>query len=227
MRKYEALSFDCYGTLIDWEGGILDALRPVLESHEIFVEEEGLLELYADSESGLEKGKYERYSEILRKVMNRLGGDLGFEVSPSERDCLVDALKNWKPFPDTVEALGVLKQNFPLALISNVDEDLLAHSLRHLKIPFDWVVTSEKAGTYKPSLRPFQLALERIGQPAGKILHVAQSLYHDILPARELGMGTVWVNRRKGKRGGGATPRVEAARDFEVTDLKELVHLLL
>ena len=227
MRNYEVLSFDCYGTLIDWESGILNALRPVLESHEVYVEEEGILELYAEIESGLEKGSYQKYSEILKKAMGRLGEDLGFSPSPADRECLIHSLKDWPPFPDTVEALKALQQKFPLALISNVDEDLLAPSLDRLEVSFDWIVTAEAVQAYKPSLLPFQEAFEKIGKPAEKILHAAQSLYHDILPARELGMGTVWVNRRKGRRGSGATPRAAATPDFEVPDLKGLVSLLM
>ena len=226
ISQYEVLSFDCYGTLIDWESGILSAIKPVLSSHHINLNDEGMLEIYAELESEAEAGQYMRYREILRKVMHGLGQRLGFVPTSSELDCLVDSLRGWKPFPDTVEALQTLKKSFRLAVISNVDLDLFGWSAKHLKVDFDWVITSEQVKSYKPALQNFKYVIEHIGIPPAKILHIAQSLYHDVVPARTMGLPTVWVNRRKGKGGSGATPSAKSHPDLEVPDLKTLVSMI-
>jgi 2-haloacid dehalogenase len=226
FNKYEVLSFDCYGTLIDWEIGILAALRPVFAAHNINLTDEQILNLYAEIELRAEEGKFAKYREVLRKVVGELGSRLGFVPSPPELDCLVDSLKNWRPFPDTVEALRALKKTFKLAIISNIDGDLFALSAKQLEVEFDWVITAEQAKSYKPSLHNFKFAVERIGVSPEKILHIAQSIYHDIIPAKILGLSTVWVNRREGKEGFGATPPARARPDLEVPDLKTLVSIM-
>jgi len=238
FHQYEVLSFDCYGTLIDWESGILGALRSILRSHGLDREmrDEKILELYAELEAQAEQGEEGRpkpkYREVLREVVRGFGGRLGFLPTPDELNSLVDSLPHWRPFPDTVEGLRILKEKggFKLAIISNVDDDLFASSARHLEVEFDWVITAEQAGWYKPSPEIFRFALRRIGLPKEKILHVAQSIYHDILPAKGLGLATVWVNRSKGREGLGATPRVQiqghTRPDLEVPDLRELVSLM-
>ncbi len=226
FNSFEVLSFDCYGTLIDWETGILSALRPVLTSHNQTLDDERILKLYAKIESQLESGDYVSYREILRKVVKELGQRLGFAPALEELNCLVDSLGNWQPFPDTVAALQTLKKKYCLAIISNTDDDLFARTARHLKVAFDWIVTSGQVKSYKPSLCNFTFALERMGTAPEKVLHVAQSIYHDIIPAKSLGLVTVWVNRRKGQEGFGATPPAEGKPDLEVPDLKTLVSLM-
>ncbi|RMF85781.1 MAG: haloacid dehalogenase type II [Nitrospinota bacterium] len=226
FTRYTVLSFDCYGTLIDWETGILEALRPVLSAHHLAVDAEQLLRLYAELESRAESGEYRRYREVLQQVMEGLGERLGFTPSLEERNCLVQSLPHWQPFPDTVEALKAFKNRFRLAIISNIDDDLFAQSARHLQVPFDWVITAEQVRSYKPSLQNFRFALDRIGVPSDQILHVAQSRYHDIVPAQTLGLSTVWVNRRQGKEGEGATPPAQGTPDLEVPDLRSLVTLM-
>lgn len=223
FKEFEALSFDCYGTLIDWETGILNALRPVLASHNQTLDGERILKLYAEIEAKLEAGRYRTYKEILKSVVKELGRQLGFFPTTDELNCLVDSLRYWQPFPDTVEALQVLKEKYRLAIISNTDDDLIALTAKHLKITFDWIITAEQVKSYKPSLRNFTFALERMGIAPAKVLHVAQSIYHDIIPARSLGLATVWVDRRKGRDGFGATPKAEGKPDLEVPDLKTLV----
>jgi len=226
FNKYQVLSFDCYGTLIDWETGIITAIRPVLSSHDIILDDEQILELYAEIEAKIEKGKYIKYKEVLRKVMLQLGNQLGFVPSTAELDCLVDSLKNWLPFPDTVKALKTLKKKYRLAIISNIDNDLFSFSAKHLKVKFDWVITAEEAKSYKPSLHNFKFAIDRIGVPPEKILHIAQSIYHDIIPAKKIGLSTVWVNRRKGKKGDGATLPARGKPDLEVSNLEMLVSIM-
>lgn len=226
FEEYEVLSFDCYGTLIDWENGILKTLRPILLAREVSLSAEQILELYTELEKELEQGKYIKYREILKEVVRKLGKRIGFEPKTSELDCLVTSLGEWKPFPDTIKALKTLKKHFKLAIISNIDDDLLAYSARHLKTKFDWVITAEQAKAYKPSKRIFEYALRKIGISPNKILHIAQSIYHDIIPAKAIGLSTVWVNRRKGKEEFRATPPAYCKPGLEVPDLKSLVWLM-
>lgn len=226
FNKYEVMSFDCYGTLIDWENGILEAIRPVFMAHNIKISDEHILKLYAEIESAIEKGEFIKYREVLRKVMHEMSNRFGFVPSTFELDCLVDSLKNWMPFPDTVEALQTLKKRFKLAIISNIDDDLFALSAKHLEVEFDWVITAEQIRSYKPALRNFELAIQKIGVPIQKILHIAQSIYHDVIPAKALGLSTIWVNRRKDKAGFGATPPATGQPDLEVADLKTLVSIM-
>jgi 2-haloacid dehalogenase len=220
---FGVLTFDCYGTLIDWESGIISAIQPVLSDHNISLHEDQELGLYAMLESEAERGEYLEYKAVLRKVMQGLGHKLGFTPSQDEQECFVRSIKDWPPFPDSVRALQDLKEKYRLAILSNVDDDLFALSTRHLQVDFDWVITAEQARSYKPSLRNFRLAIERINLPKEKILHVAQSLFHDIVPAKKLGLSTVLVNRRHGKEGFGATPPAQGTPDLEVPDLKTLV----
>jgi 2-haloacid dehalogenase len=220
---YEVLTFDCYGTLIDWESGILSAIRPVLVKRNLRLPDQQILNLYAEFEADLEKGKFISYKAILQKVIQKFGKKLNFEPSTDELDRLSESLKHWRPFPDTVDSLRRLKSRYKLAIISNIDNNLFSYSARHLEVPFDWVITAEQARSYKPSLNNFHQAIERIGLPKERILHVAQSLYHDILPAKKIGLATVWVNRRHNKPGPGATRLAKAQPDLEVPDLRTLV----
>lgn len=221
LNRYHVLTFDVYGTLIDWEQGILSALKPILAAHNVALDDEAVLKAYGELEADAETGPYHRYRAVMRECVNRLGQRLGFTPSSEEAESLAESLPRWEPFPDTVEALQALKRRYRLAVISNVDEDLFAGTAERLGSPFDWVVTAEAAGSYKPSSNNFRVALERIGEPKEHILHVAQSLYHDIAPAKALGLSTVWVNRRRGLEGG-ATPPSDAQPDMEAPDLRTL-----
>lgn len=221
---FKVLTFDCYGTLIDWETGILSAIRMILANHYIVLSDEKILEFYAELEADLEKGTFQNYKSVLKGIVEGFGKKFGFEAGEFEKIYLVESLKAWQPFPDTVDALKRLKKNFKLAIISNIDNDLFSYTEKHLQMSFDWVITSEYVGSYKPSLNNFIKAIEIIGMPKNEILHIGQSLYHDIAPAKTLGLSTVWVNRHQGEKGYyGATPPAEAEPDIEVRDLKELV----
>jgi 2-haloacid dehalogenase len=223
FTRFEYLTFDCYGTLIDWETGILNAVRPVLEGHRRNLSDTGILELYAAIEAQQEQGEYRSYREILDSVMMRMAIRLGFRASDQEVRVLSESMPGWLPFPEVVPALKLLRQRYKLAIISNVDDDLIAESLRHLEVPFEHVITAEQCRSYKPSLNNFRTALKRLAVPGERVLHVAQSLYHDIVPAKQLGLTTVWVNRHAGRKGGGATPPASAEADLEVPDLAALV----
>lgn len=225
LTDFTTLTFDCYGTLIDWESGILRALRALLKRHGKSIDDARLLEMYATLESRAEAGPYRPYKDVLASVVTELGRGLGFDPEVRERGCLAESLPIWPPFPDTVEALRRLEKRFRLGIISNVDDDLFAATAASLGVTFDWVVTAQQARAYKPSASVFEHALERIGLPRDRILHVAQSLHHDIAPASALGLATVWINRRENKPGHGATPPARARADRELPDLAALAAL--
>ena len=225
--RYEVVSFDCYGTLIDWESGIVSGLRPILSAHGVDATDAEILDLHAQTEHRLQSasrpGAYVKYRDVLGEEVREAGRRWGFEPTPSEVRALADSLRHWKPFPDTVEALRALKERYKLAIVSNVDDGLFALTACHLEVEFDWIVTAEQARTYKPSPNNFRVALERIGVEPRRLLHAAESLFHDVAPAKELGLSTVWVHRRAGKEGFGATPPASAEPDLEVPDLKSLI----
>jgi 2-haloacid dehalogenase len=220
LQRFSVLTFDCYGTLIDWESGILAALRPLLRAHGQHLSDQQILDIYGELEPKAQN-PYRRYCDVLGEVVRGFGRQLGFSVSDAEAQSLPQSLKDWQPFPDTGAALQKLKTMYKLAIISNTDDELFAATARHLPVKFDEVITAEQAKAYKPSLAPFRLALQRLGLPPERLLHVGQSIYHDVLPARSLGMATVLVQRR----GFGATRPTEGEPDLKVPDLQTLAAL--
>jgi len=223
-RQFEWISFDCYGTLIDWESGILGYLRPLLRAKGSDVPDTRLLNLYSEFEPREQSIDYRTYREVLAGVMRAYAEELKLSLSATEAAGLADSIAGWKPFPDTVEALRQLKSRYRLAILSNIDDDLFALTAKHLEVPFDLVVTAQQVQSYKPSLRNFQRLLEQIGVGRERLLHAAESLYHDVEPARELGIATVWVNRRQGKPA--AATKVAAVQpDVEVANLAELAEV--
>jgi 2-haloacid dehalogenase len=227
FSRKAVFTFDCYGTLIDWEAGILAVVQPVLRAHGLEVADEQVLETYAALESAAEAGPYRPYGDILVDVMRGLGEQFGFVASATEARALAASVGDWPAFADSAGALAALQRRYKLAIVSNVDDDLFAASQRRLGVTFDWIVTAQQARSYKPSLNNFHVALDRIGLPHDQVLHVAQSLFHDHVPARHLGLDTVWVNRRGDKRGSGATPPAVVQPDLEVPDLRSLADLAL
>jgi len=219
---FQVLTFDCYGTLIDWETGILEALQPVLEKYGCHLTGNQVLELFGELEASAERGEYHPYREVLRMVLEKMGERLGFTPSQDELGQFSSSVKDWPAFSDSSRALQALKKKYNLAILSNVDDDLFAYSAQRLGVEFDWVITAQQLKSYKPSLANFRGAIERIGLPKDKILHVAQSLFHDIAPAREMGLSTVWINRRHDKQGFGATPTAHVQPDLELPDLVNL-----
>lgn len=220
--QFRCLTFDCYGTLIDWEQGILGALRPILQAHGERRSDAELLRAYADLEARLEAGEYRSYRSILENIVRGMGEHFSFTPSAKEVRSLPESLPNWEPFPDTRAALQALQTRYQLAIISNTDDDFFAATAKKLGVKFDFVITAEQAKSYKPSLNNFRVAMERIGLPAEKILHVGQSVFHDVVPAKSLGMATVWVTRRRVKEGIAATLAASGQPDLEVPDLKTL-----
>ncbi len=220
------LTFDCYGTLIDWEAGILEAVRPVLERHGVAAANEEILRAYVRLEAELEAGPYRPYREILRGVLTGMGPVFGFSPTEADREALPGSIGQWPPFPDTVEALRRLKQRYALVILSNIDDALFARTAPHLGVEFDAVITAQQVGSYKPAPANFRAALERLAVPREQVLHVAQSLYHDHVPAKALGLRTVWVNRPSRLTGTGVAPPADVQPDLEVPNLQSLVRLM-
>jgi 2-haloacid dehalogenase len=221
--RFRVLTFDCYGTLIDWETGIFSALRPILASHGKALADSALLDLYSELEAESEQGDFQPYREVLQSVVRGFGQRLGFVPTAAEMSSLPESLSNWRPFSDTVPALLELKKRYQLAVISNVDDDLFAATAPHLKVSFNQVITAGQARCYKPCLEIFKLALTRIGIPSHQVLHVGQSIYHDVIPAKLLGISTVWVNRPSPRPGAGAAKAASANPDLEVANLNALL----
>ncbi len=222
FTRFEILTFDCYGTLIDWEAGILAALHRILSAHGKKIDDATLLKLYGDFELRSEAGAFHPYREVLQSVVRQFGIELGFSPTPEEISSLPESLPSWRPWPDTVAALRQLKSRFRLAILSNVDDDLFAGTRPQLGVDFDEVITAQQAHAYKPSMKLFELALSRVNAPAHRVLHVGQSIYHDVIPAQALGLATVWVNRPSARPGVGAVKAAEAKPDLTVSSLAEL-----
>ena len=219
FSDFDALTFDCYGTLIDWETGLLAALRPVVDDA---CDDEALLERFARHEARLESGPYLRYAEVLAGCLRALADELEFAPTDAQVAAFSRSVVDWPAFPDSAEALARLKSRFRLGVITNCDDDLFAASNRRLGVSFDWVITAEQARGYKPRTENFEFAFARIDVPRERILHVAQSLFHDHVPAKALGMTTVWIDRRGDREGSGATPPADASPDLRLPDLRSL-----
>jgi 2-haloacid dehalogenase len=227
FRRFEALTFDCYGTLIDWESGILAALRKVLEPRGIAPADDSLLEGYARHEAAAENGPYLRYREVLGRSLRGVCADLDVEPTDQEVARFSGSVGDWPAFPDSADALARLHGRFKLGVITNCDDDLFALSNRRLGVTFDWIVTAQQAGAYKPNPGTFAFAFERIEVPRERILHVAQSLYHDHVPGKAVGMATAWIDRRSDKPGFGATPPADAEPDISAPSMAAFADIAL
>jgi len=226
FSRFSIITFDCYGTLIDWESGILGAIRPIISAHGAHLSDVEVLRMYGEIEADEESGEYQPYREILRAVVRRFGTRLGFVSSEKEQESLPNSLANWKPFPDTVAALRQLKQGFKLGILSNIDDDLFSATAPQLEVDFDHVVTAAQSRAYKPSLDIFRLAQKKIELPVTQWLHAGQSIYHDVIPAQSLGIATVWVNRPSPLPNSGAAKPAQAKPDVELASLQELADLV-
>ncbi len=210
LTDFEALSFDCYGTLIDWEAGLSAVLVPWARERGLTLTAEQLLTEYAGLEAAVEaEGPAQLYPDVLGRSMRLLGAKLGAEVTSEDAARLASSVPDWPAFPDSRDALLALGKRFDLIILSNVDRASFAASSTRLGATFASVITAQDVGSYKPSPRNFDaLAAEaaRLGVGPGRLLHVAQSLFHDHLPAMQAGLPTVWINRRHDRPGWGATP---------------------
>jgi 2-haloacid dehalogenase len=224
FTQFQVLTFDCYGTLIDWETGIFSALRPILSAHHKSIPDALLLELYGELEAAAETNPYRSYREVLETVVRGFGQRLGFTPTPAEVRTLADSVPVWCPWPDTIAALARLRRRYQLAIISNIDDDLFATTRPQLQADFHWVITAQQARCYKPSLPIFRLALDTIGVAPNRVLHVGQSIYHDVLPAQSLGLATVWINRPSPRAGIGAVKPAQGRPDLEFPNLQSLAN---
>ena len=229
LSDFKVLSFDCYGTLIDWETGILQALAPLVAQLGPSMPPETVLASFARHESAQEhETPGLRYPELLAQVHRRLAEEWGITANPEAAAAFGRSVGDWPAFPDSATALGHLKEFYRLVILSNVDRASFARSNEKLRVAFDRVFTAEEIGSYKPDPRNFRHMLDALGadghRPA-EILHVAQSLFHDHQPANALGLRSAWIDRRRGGAGSGATPpaAVGVHWDFRFESLAELV----
>lgn len=227
LTSYSALSFDVYGTLIDWEGGIATVLSAWAKRHGSSLDDEALLLAYADNEAAVER-EYPTlaYCEVLQAAFRRTANDIGIPVTDEEVQALGRSVPDWPAFSDSHEALARLKQHFKLIILSNVHEQGVAGSIKRLGVEFDQVNTAESIGSYKPNDRNFTVLLERTGElevEKPQLLHVAQSLFHDHVPGKRHDLDTVWINRRHDRPGWGATPdpQIDVTPDLEFNSLAD------
>lgn len=193
FESIRLITFDCYGTLIDWENGMLTALRPLFSRDGRHVPDLQILELYGEIEAELESGPYLPYREVLVQAAREIGRRLGTKISVEEGTGFAESITRWKPFIDTVPALQSLARRFRLGIISNVDDHIFAETRKKLApVEFDFVVTAEQMQSYKPAHGNFEEAIRRSGLSKDQVLHAGQSLYHDVAPANTLGIQNVW-----------------------------------
>lgn len=226
LSRFEAMTFDCYGTLIDWESGIVAALSRLLAGPAAPPSDDELLEAFARHEARIEEGPFLRYRDVLVEVGKAVCGEQAVVPTDAELAAFGASVADWPAFPDSPAALRVIASRYRLGVITNCDNDLFAASNQRLGVNFDVVVTAEQVGSYKPDHRNFEAMFERIGVERDRILHVAQSLFHDHVPAKALGLTTVWVDRRQGQTGSGATPAAAARPDLTVPDMATLADMV-
>ena len=224
LTGYDALSFDCYGTLIDWEAGIAAVLGPWARRFDPSVTDEQVLVAFSENEAAVEKeAPASLYSDVLREAFRRTGMDLGFEVTDEDAAALGTSVSGWPAFPDSAQALQRLKKHYKLIILSNVDRASFAGSNKRLQVDFDEILTAQDIGSYKPNPANFAALLRRADEigATGKLLHVAQSLFHDHVPGKKAGLPSVWINRRHAQPGWGATPdpRVDVTPDLEYSSM--------
>lgn len=214
-RPYDVITFDCYGTLIDWEGGISEAFIQAASADGVKLDRAAVLQAYAEVEPVVEAETYRSYRAVLTETAKRVAARLGWSIPKERAVFLADSLPRWRPFADTNPALErLVAAGYRLGILSNVDDDLLAGTRRHLTANFDLLVTAQQVGSYKPAHGHFLRARERIG--GERWLHAAQSYFHDVVPARALGIPVAWINRK------GEAPTGSARPDREFRTLADL-----
>lgn len=229
LSDFKVLTFDCYGTLIDWESGMFAALQPLVARVPRKLTRDEILEAHARAESAQQRATpAKRYSELLAVVYRRLAEEWGAPASWAECETYGRSVPAWPAFPDTAEALAYLKRHFRLVILSNTDNHSFAGSNVKLGVTFDSICTAEDIGSYKPDPKNFDVMLERLAAmdvAPGDILHVAESLFHDHGPANRAGLASAWIHRRHAQGGFGATmdPGKTPKVDFRFTSMAELV----
>ena len=225
--RFAAMSFDCYGTLIDWEAGIAAALRPWAARNGLTLDDQALIAAHGRHESHVQDDMPDAlYPMILAETLRRIGNDLEAPVTDSDAAAYGQSVKDWPAFADTSEALKRLSTRFKLIIVSNIDRASFAASNPRLGVTFDAIITAEDVGSYKPQRGHFDRLfeeIERLGVARSQLVHVAESLFHDHQPAAALGLPSVWIHRRHDKGGTGATavPSGDVSPTWTFTSMAE------
>jgi 2-haloalkanoic acid dehalogenase type II len=231
LGDFAALTFDCYGTLIDWEQGILIELKPWVQKNGLTIGDDEILAAFAEIEPKYQAETPDKlYPDVLTAVYLDLGKRWRIPADFDDAVAFGQSVGRWPAFPDSTPSLRYLKRHYKLVILSNVDRASFAESNKKLGVSFDRIITAQDVGSYKPDPRNFEYLISELadmGIEKKQILHTAQSPFHDIAPAQAAGLHTAWVNRRKGKAGGGATAKLthSVIPDFEVASLKEFVEM--
>ena len=221
MSKYQVLTFDCYGTLIDWEGGMRAALARVIKKRGLSLDPFEVHQKYAELEPGIQETRGGNYVDVMRMGVRETFEYYGVDVTDQEASVFGDTLASWPKFPDTTEALTEMKnRGYRLVILSNTDENFIRQSIETIGVQFDEVITAQAVGSYKPARGHWDRMLETLGVSKESVLHVAQSYYHDVVPATGLGFKMAWINRK------GQEPWGEARPDYQFPDLKSLLSIL-
>jgi len=220
MEPFDIITFDCYGTLIDWRTGIVEAFSRIARSAGIAVDGQGVLREYARYERQIEGQPYRSYRDVLTQASALSATSLDLPVPPAERRFLAESLPDWLPFDDTNAALERLRgAGIGLGILSNVDDDLLEETRKHFTVDFDLIITAQQVRSYKPGAAHFLVARERIGQ--ARWLHAAQSYFHDMIPTRAEGIPNAWINRNHEPAGS------DQAADREYPDMKSFAESMV
>jgi len=211
--RVSLITFDCYGTLVDWETGLRSAIRQLTGG-----DDPAIFDAYLEIEAAVEAGPYQPYREVLREVLRRLADRFGFDVPEDRAYAFARSLPSWPLWPDTNAALARLKSRYRIGVLSNIDRDLFAGTARHLTVDLDLLITAEDVRSYKPSRRHFVRMLAETGGDRGIVLHAAQSLFHDGVPATALDIANVWINRRNETNETSARPVATFADVAELAD---------
>lgn len=218
-KKY--ITFDCYGTLIDWEGGITNAVKKIAEKNGFNINLDGVSERYIKVELEVESETYRKYHEVLGLAVKKLFKNEGFDVSDDDALEFANSIYSWQPFPETRNSLAALKdKGYKLVILSNIDNEIIKKSIELIGIDFDGVVTAQEVGSYKPAHGHWEEMLKRFNTKKEEVLHVAASYVHDIIPAKEQGFDAIWINRNNEK------PTTETRPDLEFNDLTSLPETL-
>jgi 2-haloacid dehalogenase len=221
------ISFDCYGTLIDWESGILACFEDLKKRYDIKISDIEILKLYANFEADEEHKSFRTYREILVSVLERFANHLSFTLLAEDKYALAESVKKWPPFPDTSLALKELQKKYKLVIISNIDDDLFAYSEALMDIKFDHIFTAQQMKNYKPALANFEYVQNALSLDKAEWLHVAQSLYHDHVPASKLGIKSVWIKRKSKAGDQGVAPQVDYMPKEKYEDMKSFSEAIL
>ena len=221
MPEYQVLTFDCYGTLIDWEDGMRAALAGVIENRGLALDPYEVHDKYEELEPVIQETRGGKYVNVMRMSVRETFAHFGVDVTDEEAGVFGDTLASWPKFPDTTEALAEMKnRGYKLVILSNTDENFIRQSIETIGVEFDEVITAEAVGSYKPARGHWDRMMETLGVSKDVVLHVAQSYYHDVVPATGLGFKMAWINRH------GRQPWGEARPDYEFPDLKSLLTIL-